>query len=85
MLAIGLLLALAESWLEVRHRVALVITAGLSYLGFVILLTLQALRAQPIVHPDAMSLLLFGGLALATTATGAGILAHGRGRRRITA
>jgi hypothetical protein len=43
-------------WLGPGHRVKLVWTAGLSYLGLVLLLTWQALRGQPIVAPDAATL-----------------------------
>jgi hypothetical protein len=53
----GYLLALfAPGWLRARHRVALVWTAGLSYLCLVVLLTWQALRGQPVISPDALTL-----------------------------
>jgi len=64
--------------LGARHRLALVWTAGLSYLGLIALLTWQALRSQPLIAPDAATLAalgaLLGGAALATVA----ILAHAR-------
>ena len=56
-------------WLVSRRRrwqagtqVALVWTAGGFYLGVTALLTLQALRAQPIISPDALTVGLFTGL-----------------------
>jgi hypothetical protein len=53
----GYLLALAApSWLRRGHRVALVWTAGLSYLGLVGVLTWQALRGQPVIAPEARTL-----------------------------
>jgi hypothetical protein len=54
-----------------RQRVGLVWTAGLGYLGLVLLLTWQALRGQSIIAPDAVTL---GALA---ALTGAVLLAAG--------
>jgi hypothetical protein len=51
-----LLVLFALEWLRTRHRVALVWTAGLSYLCLVVLLTWQALRGQPVISPDARTL-----------------------------
>jgi hypothetical protein len=51
---LGFLLAnFGPVWLCPVHRVALVWTAGLTYLGFVLILTWQALRGVPVVAPDA--------------------------------
>lgn len=63
----GLLLAnFGPGWLRMGHRTALVWTAGLSYLGLVMLLTWQALRGQPLITPDSLTLgALFGLGALA--------------------
>lgn len=53
----GFLLAIfSPGWLHPGHRTALVWTAGLSYLGLVLLLTWQALRGQPVISPDAQTL-----------------------------
>ena len=62
-------------WLVSRRkdRLTLVWTAGLSYLGLVLLLTWQALRGQSIVHPDAQTL-----VALAALAAGAAFALRGR-------
>ncbi len=58
---IGGLLALdwTRRRLSERQRLALVWTAGLGYLGLVLLLTWQALRGQSIVAPDALTLAAF--------------------------
>ena len=63
----GLLLTgFGPGWLSMGHRTALVWTAGLSYLGLVMLLTWQALRGQPLISPDSLTLgALFGLGALA--------------------
>jgi hypothetical protein len=51
------------------QRVALVWVAGWSYIALVVLLTWQALRAQPVIAPDGLTwvayALLVGGAALA--------------------
>ena len=83
MLVVGWLLARMKSWLDIRHRVALAITAGVGYLGFVGLLTWQALRAQSLIHPDAASLLAFGSLGLATIVSAMIVLVHGRAEQRL--
>jgi hypothetical protein len=63
----GLLgLAWARRRLSERQRLALVWTAGLGYLGLIVLLTWQALRGQSIVAPDSLTLIAFGLLAGAT-------------------
>jgi hypothetical protein len=55
---LGFLLAnFGPVWLCPVHRVALVWTAGLTYLGFVLILTWQALRGVPVVAPDAPTFL----------------------------
>ena len=74
----GLLAARGPRWLDSRHRVALVVTAGAGYLGLIALLAWQALRGQSVVAPDALTLgalaALGGAFAIATGAT----VAHGR-------
>ncbi|MDQ3306933.1 MAG: hypothetical protein M3499_00990 [Actinomycetota bacterium] len=76
---VGFLIArLAPGWLFPGHRRALVCTAGLAYLGLVLLLTWQALRGQPVASPDAVTLGALAALvAAAGSATGA-VLLHAR-------
>lgn len=45
--------------LSTRQQLQLVWTAGIGYLGLVVLVTWQALRAQPIVAPDALTVSVF--------------------------
>jgi hypothetical protein len=63
-----------------RHRVALVVIAGLGYLGLIALLIWQALRGQPLLAPDAATLLALAALIGATALPAGAIVAHGRGR-----
>jgi len=46
----------AFAHLQGFHRLALVCTAGLAYLGLVLLLLWQALRGQSVIHPDVQTL-----------------------------
>lgn len=62
-------------------RVALVWIAGLGYLGAVLLLLWQALRAQPVIRPDAATLLAWGGLVGVIGVAGAAVLARARAGR----
>ncbi len=51
-------------------RVRLTLTAAGSYFALVVLLLIQALRGQPILGPDALTLGLFGAWALVTAICG---------------
>lgn len=81
MLIIGWLLTLASGWLDLRHRMILVWTAGVSYLGLTMLLTWQALRGQSLVHPDMMTLSALGALAAVAVLLAGGTLLHARSLR----
>lgn len=65
--------------LDARRRTALVWTGGLGYLGLAGLLTWQALRAQPLLAPDALT--LGAGAALVLLVAGAGAALAFTGRR----
>lgn len=50
------LLRFAPTWLDAAARARLVVTGGLGYFGFVALTTWQALRGQPLLSPDWVTL-----------------------------
>jgi hypothetical protein len=45
-----------------RQRLVLITTGGLAYLGWVALLAWQALRGQPVLAPDMLTLAAYAGL-----------------------
>jgi hypothetical protein len=59
-------------------RVRLVQIAAAVWTGLVVLLTWQALRAQPLLAPDALTLAALGALVAVTVAATAGTLAAAR-------
>ena len=66
-----LLTVLARRWARLRSdlvRARLVIVAGSGYAGLVALVTWQALRGQPLIQPDAVTLLALAGLVVAVAA-----------------
>jgi hypothetical protein len=64
--------------LDERTRARLLLVAGASYAVLTVSLTWQALRAQPLLHPDALTLAVWTGLALVTAAAVALVVARGR-------
>jgi hypothetical protein len=60
--------------LSQRRRTKLVWIAGLGYLGLILLLTWQALRGQPLLEPDALTLAALAGLVVTVVATGAAVV-----------
>lgn len=73
-----LLLRRREKWLREGHRLALVAIGTGGYLGLVALVTWQALRDQPLLQPDALTLGALAGLLAATLALAGATLAHAR-------
>ncbi|HAJ36366.1 MAG TPA: hypothetical protein DCL15_11805 [Chloroflexi bacterium] len=67
---------LTRAWvtrrLSTRRRVALIWTAGIGYFALTCLLTWQALRAQPLIAPDSMTLL--AGTLLLVAVVGAALV-----------
>lgn len=61
----------ARAGLHEAARVRAVVSVAAGYLGLVLLLTWQALRAQPLLAPDALTVL---GLAVIVLGTAAGVL-----------
>lgn len=55
--------------LTARSQLALVAVLSGFYLGLMALLTLQALRAQPLLQPDTVTVALFAGLGAASAVT----------------
>ncbi len=68
----------ARRRLTQRQRVGLIWTAGLGYLGLTLLLTWQAMRAQPLIAPDGTTLMAAGLLAAGVAAGALLVLAAGR-------
>jgi hypothetical protein len=76
---LGILLAkFGPAWLRQVDRVRLIVTAGLSYLAIVVLTTLQALRGQPLVKPDALTATAFVVIILAAAVAVGTIVAASR-------
>lgn len=75
-----LLMRRGASWLGDRDRVALVWIGAASYLGLVALVTWQALRDQPLLAPDALTLAALAALLLAGTAAAALVIGRARAR-----
>jgi hypothetical protein len=64
--------------LDEATRARLLLVAGAAYAVLTVSLTWQALRAQPLLHPDALTLGVWTALALATVSASALVVARGR-------
>ncbi|GAA5141006.1 hypothetical protein [Pseudonocardia adelaidensis] len=73
LLAAGLA-AVGRDRLDETARVRIVQVAAAAYAGFVVLVTWQALRGQPLLAPDAVTLAALGALLLGTGGALAGVL-----------
>ncbi|WP_027929632.1 hypothetical protein [Amycolatopsis thermoflava] len=65
-------------------RARLVAVAGFGYAGLVALVTWQALRGQPLIHPDARTLAALAGIVVAVAAGAAWSLAAGSRRPEVS-
>jgi hypothetical protein len=76
---IGWLLSrLCVAWLSSAHRAALVAIVGVGYTGLSGALAWQALRAQPLLGADPLTLAVLGALVGATALAVGVVLAHAR-------
>ena len=75
-----LLMLLQANVLRIGQRLALLWTFSRSYLGVIALLTGQALRAQSIIAPDALTLQAFAIVIAATALAIIAIVTHARMR-----
>ena len=71
-------------WLRPGDRLALVVTAGLGYLGFVALTTWQALRGQPLLAPDQLTLVALTALVAAVAAATLTVVARAHQARSMS-
>lgn len=60
------------------RRTMLVAIGGLGYLGFVLLLLWQALRAQPLIAPDGLTLTVLAGLVAVLSLAGTAVFVIGK-------
>jgi hypothetical protein len=65
--------------LRERQRAGLVHVAGVGYLGLTLLVTWQALRAQPLLSPDVWTWAALGGLLLGCALAAGFVVRRGRG------
>jgi hypothetical protein len=70
---LAMLLSRFASRLDARTRVRLLVVAGTAYGVLTLVLTWQALRGQPLLRPDALTLAVVAALAVAT-ATAIGLV-----------
>ena len=83
---LGLFLMLRrERWLTERHKVLLVIIGAASYLGLTVLVTWQALRGQPLIAPDLLTITVFAALVTATLTAASVVLLQARTQAMSTA
>ncbi|MET8202717.1 hypothetical protein [Micromonospora taraxaci] len=76
---LAILLSRFATRLDERTRVRLLVVAGAAYGVLTVLLTWQALRGQPLLRPDAATLVAVAALVV-TTATAAGLVLARRSR-----
>jgi hypothetical protein len=67
-----------ERWLGERSRLALVCIGALGYFGLMALVTWQALREQPLLSPDTLTLQVAAGLVIAVLSAMVGVVLAAR-------
>lgn len=67
-----------EPWLTERRKVLLVVIGATGYLSLAVLVTWQALRAQPITAPDGLTLAVFAAIVTATLTAAATMIFQAR-------
>ncbi len=65
-------------FLSAGHRLALVWGAAVAYLGLTLSVAWQALRDQPLLKPDALTLTVWAGLLIASVLYGGAVTLHAR-------
>jgi hypothetical protein len=75
---LAMLLNAFAARLSEATRARLLVVSGAAYGMLTVLLTWQALRAQPLLRPDALTLGAWGALAFATATAAAVVVARGR-------
>ncbi|MFF5217983.1 hypothetical protein [Micromonospora sp. NPDC000442] len=73
-----LLSRFAGGWLDERTRARLLLVVGVGYGAVTMLLTWQALRGQPLLRPDTLTLAAAAALAVTTVAAAGAVLARHR-------
>lgn len=83
---LGLFLMLRrERWLTERHKVLLVMIGAAGYLGLAVLVTWQALRGQPLIAPDLLTITVLAALVTATLTAASVVLLQARTQAMSTA
>ncbi len=65
-------------FLSASHRLALVVGAAVAYLGLTLSMAWQALRDQPLLKPDALTLSVWAGLLLGSVLYSGAVALHAR-------
>jgi hypothetical protein len=83
---LGLFLMLrSERWLTERHKTLLVIIGAAGYLGLTVLVTWQALRGQPLLAPDLLTITVLVAIVTATLTAASAVLLQARAQASHTA
>jgi hypothetical protein len=69
-----ILLRRRERWLTERSQLAILSIAAAGYFGLIALVTWQALREQPLLSPDTLTLTVLAGLAFAVVGSASAVL-----------